>query len=205
MAATCPWCSAPREAGDTCPRCGANYAKAEQIKKQGKAQPAEPVVAKPGPEAVAEEPIVATIAGGIDDRAVEDPALEFKFCVAAIPGMMLIALGFHFLLPGMQRIVFGMPIHELGHAVSAWFTGFWAIPTLWKTIIPDERGVVAPVLLAGAIGWMVFSAWRAGKTYLVVLGAVLLVLQGLGTFWLRESTAIAIYTFGGDGDRKSVV
>ena len=99
----------------------------------------------------------------------------------------------------MQRIVFGMPVHELGHAVSAWFTGFSAIPTLWKTLIPDERGVVAPVLLAGAIAWMMFSAWRAGKTYLVVLGLVLLVLQGLGTFWLRQSTAIAIYTFGGDG------
>jgi len=32
-----------------------------------------------------------------------------------------------------------------------------------------------------------------------VLGVVLLVLQGLGTFWVKQSTAIAIYTFGGDG------
>ena len=194
---TCPWCNAPKAGGESCPKCGANYAKAEQIKTQGKAQLEKPAAATVL-EAVVEVPLAAAIVG-IDDRPVEDPELEFKFCVAAIPGMMLLALLFHFLLPGMQRIVFGMPVHELGHAVSAWFTGFWAIPTLWKTLIPDERGMIAPVLLAGAIGWMMFSAWRAGKTYLVAIGAVLLVLQGLGTFWIRQSTAIALYTFGGDG------
>src|SRR5260221_14653469 len=114
---------------------------------------------------------------------------------------MLLALAFHFLTPGLQRIVFGMPVHELGHAVSAWFTGFWAIPTLWKTLIPDERGFLAPILLAGAIAGMMFLAGRAGKTYLVAIGVVLLVLQGLGPLWIRESTATAIYTLGGDGAR----
>ena len=198
MAATCPWCQAPRAEGPNCPKCGANYAKAEQIKAQGRAQ-AVKAAAEVLPVEPMAEPLGTPVLAGIDERAVEDPELEFKLCVAAIPGMMLIALLFHFLLPGMQRIVFGMPVHELGHAVSAWFTGFWAIPTLWKTIIPDERGMVAPVLLAAAIGWMMFSAWRAGKTYLVVRGVVLYALQGLGTFWLRQSTAIAIYTFGGDG------
>src|SRR5262245_22643731 len=133
MAATCPWCSAPRGAGESCPKCGANYAKAELIRKQGKA------VAAPAPVEEPTLPPATPVLVGVDERPVEDPELEFKFCVAAIPGMMLIALGFHFLLPGMQRIAFGMPVHELGHAVSAWFTGFWAIPTLWKTLIPDER------------------------------------------------------------------
>ena len=136
---------------------------------------------------------------GIDERAVEDPVLELKFCVAAIPAMLALALLFHFLTPGVQRIVLGMPLHELGHAVSAWFTGFWAIPTLWKTLIPEERSFIAPLLLAGAIGWMMVSAWRAGKTYLVALGVVLLVLQAIGTLGLREDTAVAVYTFGGDG------
>jgi hypothetical protein len=191
-AITCPWCQAPRAGGESCPKCGANYAKAEQIRTQGKA------VEAPAVEEAA-LPLATPIYTGVDERAVEDPEFEFKLCVAAIPGMMLLALLFHFLLPGMQRIVFGMPVHELGHAVSAWFCGFWAIPTLWKTLIPDERGMIAPVILAAAIAWMMFSAWRAGKTYLVVIGAVLFVLQALGTFWVRQSTAIAIFTFGGDG------
>jgi hypothetical protein len=198
-ATTCPWCNAPRVAEPSCPRCGANYAKAEQIKKQGKAVPVAPVVASPAPEAVADEPLVAIIAGGIEDRVVEDPALEFKLCVAAIPTALALGVLFHFLTPGMQRIVFGMPLHELGHAVSAWFCGFWAIPTLWKTIIPDERGILFPLVLTGAIAYMMFRAWQAEKLYLVVLGAVLLGLQAIGTLVLRESTAEAVFTFGGDG------
>src|SRR6185436_8158375 len=116
--------------------------------------------------------------------SVEDPALEFKLCVAAIPLALLLATAFHFLAPGVQRIVFGMPLHELGHAASAWFCGFWAIPTLWKTIVPEERGVIAPLLLAGAIGWMMLSAWRAEKGYLVAIGALLLALQAIGTFYI---------------------
>ena len=188
---TCPWCNAPRSAGPACGRCGADYAKAEQIRTQGRARAVAP--------AVAEAPIPMTIAGGIDERAVEDPALELKLCVAAIPLALLLATVFHFLTPGMQRIVFGMPLHELGHAVSAWFCGFWAIPTLWRTIIPEERGLIAPILLAGAIGWMMVRAWQAEKVYLVVIGAALLAVQAIGTFYLRESTAEAVFIFGGDG------
>lgn len=193
-AATCLWCNAPRTAEPSCPRCGANYAKAQAIKTQGRAPAAVPVE-----EPAVEPAAVMTIAGGIEERAVEDPAREFRLCVAAIPAMLALGLLFHFLTPGLQRIAFGMPIHELGQAVSAWFCGFWAIPTLWKTIIPEHRGFLAPILLAGAIGWMMFRAWQAEKTYLVVIGTVLLVLQAIGTFYLRESTAEAFYTFGGDG------
>ena len=195
MTNTCPWCQAPRDAGPSCPKCGANYAKAEQIKTGGRALPANkdiPLEEKPEPKAT-------PVFRGIDEQAVEDPALEFKLCVAAVPAALALGVFFHLITPGLQRIVFGMPVHELGHAVSAWFTGFWAIPTLWKTIIPDERGVVAPVLLAAAIGWAMFAGWRAERMYVVALGVVLLALQGYGTFVVKQSTAIAIYTFGGDG------
>ena len=198
-ATTCPWCNAPRVAEPSCPRCGANYAKAEQIKTQGRAQAVAPPATAEPQAAVAEAPVAMTIAGGIEDRVVEDPALELKLCVAAIPAALALGVLFHFLTPGMQRIVFGMPLHELGHAVSAWFCGFWAIPTLWKTIIPEDRGLLFPLVLTGAIAYLMFRAWQAEKRYLVVLGAVLLVLQAVGTLYLRESTAEAFYTFGGDG------
>src|SRR5262249_42506916 len=86
-----------------------------------------------GPRALQRREVRRRVAmiSGSEAQAVEDPVLEFKFCVAALPSMLLLALLFHFLTPGLQRIVLGMPIHELGHAVAAWFTGFWAIPTLW--------------------------------------------------------------------------
>ena len=106
---TCAWCDAPRVAGHTCPRCGADYARAEQIKSHGRAQAVAPVV-----------PVFEPIR----ERVVEDPALELKFCIVAIPAALALGVLFHFLTPGLQRIVFGMPLHELGHAVSAWFCGF---------------------------------------------------------------------------------
>jgi len=182
---TCPWCSAPRAAGATCPRCGANYAKAELIKAQGRA-------------AIMEKPVAAVIAGP-DDQAVDDPLLEWKLCVAAIPAALGLGVVFHLLTPGLQRIFFGMPVHELGHAVTAWLCGYFAIPTLWKTLIPESRGFVAPALLAGALVYLMVRAWRAEKPgYVALLGVVLLV-QAIGTLYISESTAEMLFTFGGDG------
>ena len=185
MTATCPWCNAPRVNAASCPRCGANYSKAEAIKTQGKA------VAVPLPQ-----PEVTIV---LQDRPVDDPVLEFKLCVAAIPAALLLGALFHYLTPGLQRIVFGMPLHELGHAVAAWFCGHWAIPTLWKTLVAEERGIVMPLILAGALAFMMFSAYKAEKIYLVVLGAVLLAVQAFGTFYIRDVTAEMVFTFGGDG------
>src|SRR5262245_4806287 len=170
--ATCPWCNAPRAAGPSCPRCGANYAKAEQIKAQGRAA------------TLNEPPVVATLVG-MEERAVEDPALELKLCAAAIPAALGLALVFHLLTPGLQRIFFGMPVHELGHAVTAWFCGYAAIPTLWRTFIPEERGFLAPLALAGALGYVMYRAWLAEKHSLVALGGALLVVRRIGTLGVR--------------------
>jgi hypothetical protein len=189
MTAACPWCNAPRAEGLTCPRCGANYAKAEQIKAHGRA---------PAVEQVATVPVPATLVG-MEERVVEDPAREFKLSVAALPAMLALGLAFHAMTPGLQRIFFGMPVHELGHAVTAWFCGYFAVPTLWRTLVAEERGFIAPLVLAGFLGWIIYRAWLAEKLYIVVLGAVLLVLQGIGTFGIGEHTAEMLFAFGGDG------
>jgi hypothetical protein len=142
---------------------------------------------------------VTAVIAGPDDQAVDDPALEWKLCAAAIPAALGLGLVFHFLTPALQRIFFGMPVHELGHAVSAWLCGYAAIPTLWKTFVPESRGFVAPILLAGALGYLMFRAWRAEKPgYVVLIGAVLLV-QAFGTLYISENTAEMLFTFGGDG------
>ena len=44
--------------------------------------------------------------------AVEDPALEWKLCAAAIPAALALGLAFHAMTPGLQRIFFGMPMPE---------------------------------------------------------------------------------------------
>jgi len=111
----------------------------------------------------------------------------------------MVGLLFHWVMPGVQRIFFGMPLHELGHAVSAWFCGFFAIPTLWKTLVFEGRGVVTPILLAGALGYGIFVAWRAEKMAYVVLLAALLVIQAVCTFGIKEATGEMLWVFGGDG------
>jgi hypothetical protein len=196
MTKACAWCKAPRADGPSCPRCGANYAKAEQIRTQGRAQA---VAAAPPPAAPAAEPALGATLVGMEAQAVEDPALEFKLCAAAIPAALALGALFHVLMPGVQRIFFGMPIHELGHALAAWFCGHAALPTLWKTLVAEERGFLTPVLLAGAIGYGMVRAHLAGKTYLVALGAALLVVQAVGTLVIGPSAAEIVFTFGGDG------
>ncbi len=121
-------------------------------------------------------------------KAVDDPGLEYKFCVAAIPVTLCIALAFHAsgLGAALQRISLTMPVHEFSHAVTAWFCGFTAIPTLWKTLIPETRGFIAPLALAGALGYTMFRARRSNRLPLVYAGGVLLLLQAIGTLVSRH-------------------
>jgi hypothetical protein len=196
MAATCPWCSAPRVDAPACPRCGANYAKAELIKAHGRAAMAPATAAEQAP--VMAQPVPAVIVGA-DEQAVDDPVLEWKLCIGAIPAALALGTLFHMLTPSLQRIFFGMPVHELGHALTAWLCGYFAIPTLWKTIVPESRGFLAPLLLAGAIAYGIYRAWVAGKPAYIALLAALLVVQAIGTFGIREERAEMLITFAGDG------
>jgi hypothetical protein len=131
--------------------------------------------------------------------AVDDPELEWKYCVGALPAMLALGVLFHLFMPFLQRTFLAMPVHELGHAITAWLCGYFAIPTLWKTLVPDERGFVAPLILAGGMAWMMFRAWRAEKPGLVALGAGVLLVAAFGTLGLKYKTTQMLIVFGGDG------
>ncbi len=199
MAATCPWCNAPRASGPDCPKCGANYAKAEAIRKQGRAgaMAAAPVAAP------VEKP--PTLRGGIqfapltEPEGIQDPALEFKFCLAAIPAMLLLGVLFNAFMPFLQRTFLTMPVHELGHSVTAWLCGFWSIPTLWKAITAETRGFVTPLVVLGAVGFMAWRAWTKENWLVVAVAGVILLLQLVGTLGVKEKTAMMLVVFGGDG------
>ena len=201
MSPTCPWCQALRDSGPNCPKCGANYAKAEAIKKQGKAVPVAPVAAAEAPVEMPKH--VGLIPGSLieDPEEVEDLDREWKLCAGAVPVMFLLAIAFHSFEIGhwVQRTFLTMPVHELGHAVAAWFCGFGAIPTFWHTNVSESRGVGTPVVLAGLLGFMVFRAWRAQNYALVALGGALIVVQAVCTLGIREKTAQMVFVFGGDG------
>ena len=135
----CAWCEHSKAAGPTCSNCGADYAKADIV----------PVTAAGA--SAADKGFTKVV---IDDSAsVADPNLEERICIAAMPSMLTFA--FLVQISGFgsseQSIVFGIPIHELGHATVSWFCGFNAVPTLWKTFSPADRGIAASVVLFVAI------------------------------------------------------
>ncbi|MCB1741384.1 MAG: hypothetical protein KDK91_13495 [Gammaproteobacteria bacterium] len=197
MTTRCPWCEAPRNAGPTCPSCGANYAKAEAIRARGRAN-ANP----PGTAATSSLSGIETYTD--DNRAtapVSDPRFEYLCCLYAMPCMLLLAgllrlTGFG---ASVQRIVFGMPVHELGHAVVGWLSGYSAIPTLWKTITPTSRGYIAPALLFAAIAALTWQGLRHKTPGWLLVALGLFVLQVYATFVIDQSTATMLITFAGDG------
>jgi hypothetical protein len=199
-AATCPWCEAPRKDGPDCPRCGANYAKAEAIRTHGRAGVTVAAATQAGDEP--EVLIYADADEGPEAGAVIDDArTEFLFSAAAIPAMLLIAVVFQSMEWGrfVQRLVFTMPVHELGHAVTAWLCGFGAIPTVWITITMEERGLVAPLAVFAAIAWILYRGWQLESRALLAAGGLVLLLQVVLTLGLKEHTARSLIVFGGDG------
>jgi hypothetical protein len=105
--------------------------------------------------------------------------------------MFLLAIAFHSFEIGhfIQRTFLTMPVHELGHAMAAWFSGFAAMPTLWHTNVSEARGVGTPVVLLGLLGFLAFRAWQLEKYLLVALGGALIVVQGVCTLGIKPKTA----------------
>ena len=90
-----------------------------------------------------------------------------------------------------------MIVHECGHAVTAWWCGFAAIPGLWKTLVPETRGLVWILVVAICAG-LVALGWRKQRWWLVIAGLGLTAVQ-LYAHDLDVETAQQWITFGGDG------
>jgi hypothetical protein len=130
----------------------------------------------------------------------EDGALEWKLRAAAIPAAIGLALAFSAWPTGhwLQRTFLSMMVHELGHAVTAWWCGFAAFPTLWKTLIPETRSLIVPLALLALEGWICVRAWRTQRTAWMLAGLALAILQFVGTLGTSVRRAQEAITFGGD-------
>jgi hypothetical protein len=145
----------------------------------------------------AESFLQADALGGLP--SIEDSLLEWKYCVGAIPAALCLGVVFHFLTPFLQRTLLGMPVHELGHAATAWLCGHFAVPMPWKTLTAETRGFVAPLALLAALGFMMYRAYLAENRGLLALGGALLAVQAAGTLFIKPKTADMLIVFGGDG------
>ena len=132
------------------------------------------------------------------DRA--DALMELRLVVAVVPVVGLLAWlatkseGLH----AMGRIFFSMWLHELGHAMAAWFTGFFALPGPWRTMVGDERSFGVVVGLSLLIAGLASYGHRTERRPLVVVAGVLMALQVVGHL-IRVDTARAFISFFGDG------
>lgn len=138
--------------------------------------------------------------GGMADDVPLDAALEWKLRAAAIPAAIVLAVAFHASPTGhfVQRTFLSMMVHELGHAVTAWGCGFAAIPTLWKTLIPESRSALVSLLVVALAGFVCVRGWSARRWWIAAAGAGLGVLMLAGTLELSRDRAQEAITFGGD-------
>lgn len=137
----------------------------------------------------------------VDDLPDDARIAEWKLRAAAIPAALILALLFHAWSTGhfLQRTFLSMMVHECGHAVTSWWCGIRAIPTLWKTLIAADRGMVVPVLVAAFNCYLIVRGVRERRPGFAIVGGVLAVVQILGTLVLSTEHAQMWICFGGDG------
>jgi hypothetical protein len=195
-AASCPRCGAPRVAAPECPRCGVYYAKAQAREAQAALVQEEPAPLL-APERPPHLPSETQPWQGEDEEA----RLELKIRLWALPAALLLTWVLHSTGMGhrLLRIFLSMWVHELGHAVTAWLTGFVAFPGPWATSIADVRSPFFSLLLAAGFGALAFRGWKLQHRPTLIAGLVLLGLQGVGTLLVRPAMARSFITFGGDG------
>lgn len=136
----------------------------------------------------------------MSDDVPLDPALEWKLRAAAIPAAVGLAFAFHAWPTGhfLQRTFLSMIVHELGHAVTAWWCGFAALPTVWKTMVPETRSAVISLIVLGLEAWLCVRGWIAQRTWWVAVGVGLAIVQFVATLETSVPRAQEAIVFGGD-------
>lgn len=200
----CPRCGEPRILAPECPRCGVLYARAEARAAQlaTRAAPTPPLE-EPPPPSPAEPglPPSPSLAGASWGGEHEDARRELRMRLFALPAALAVAwlLVKSPIWHGLVRTFLSMWVHELGHAVTAWFCGFPSMPGPWVTHTSDERSTVVFLLLATGLGGLIIRGYRTRSRVLMVAGATGLVLQFVGTLVLSPWKGQMLVTFGGDG------
>lgn len=129
---------------------------------------------------------------------MEDARRELYVRALALPGALIGARLATAVMPGPVRMI-SMWVHESGHAVAAWLTGFAAFPGPWFTPVDLERSLMVTLTIAIALGAGLYRAWQAERWFWVAAAAVVLCLTLAGTFALHPLYARQLFTFAGDG------
>jgi hypothetical protein len=154
---------------------------------------------EPAPEAsqdASAEPEAAAIPPAESEQAVDrgEAIRELKYRALALPCALIVARLLAATGLRMTAGMLAMVVHESGHAITAWFTGRWAIPLLWVTPHALERSWLIVVPLAAAILFGGFVAWKTERWGWVCAAAMALLVQLI----FLSVPAEALIVFGGD-------
>ena len=175
----CPKCQFDHAVQTTeCRRCGIIFEK----------YVATSAALKPAPLTVEEE---ATLQNRQETRQ------ERILRIGAVPGALLISWIAVRVAPSAVRML-SMWVHEFGHAIAAWVSGFSAMPGPWFTSVDSDRSRGVTALFMALIGLGGFYAWQRRRWFWIgALGATLVVLL-VCTFGLYSDQAQQLIIFGGD-------
>ena len=130
---------------------------------------------------------------------VEDARRELLARAIALPAALLVAWALVSTGVGhaLVRTFFSMWVHELGHAVAAWWSGYGAFPGPWRTPVSAQRMPLVVIALAAALAALAWHGWRARRPAWIALSVAGLVAQ-LACTLLPAPSARALIIFGGD-------
>jgi len=135
----------------------------------------------------------------VNDLDLEGPDTT-RMRAAGVPIALAVAGLLALTTPGafLLRVLFGMWLHEFGHAIASWFCGVVAVPLPWITLGGEERSSLLPVLLLGGLGALGWRWWQGEQRERLVLPGVLAVLLVIGLLVpFRHATTFIV--FSGDG------
>jgi hypothetical protein len=141
----------------------------------------------------------AAVASPFDDGGeASAEAGERVVRAVALPAALLTAWMAVRAMPAAVRML-AMWVHETGHAVAAWVSGYLAWPGPWFTPMSQDRQWPFSLLL---LSLMAFGAWRAYDTRrprLAALAVAGIVVTLVCTVLLRQGQAQQFIVFSGDG------
>ena len=127
-----------------------------------------------------------------------DSRRELYVRALALPGALIAARAATASAPGLVRM-FSRWVHESGHALTAWLTGFAAFPGPWFTPTDLERSLMVTLTLVAALTAGAYRAWQSERWFWVAAAVTTTALAVSGTFALHPIYARQLIVFGGDG------